>query len=495
MDLTWVALSPFIALLIRDNFIISIPRHQALIPYALLCIVSAGIVFTVARLHQTVWRYISLPDVSYLIAGVTIAVLVALVGSFIFNRLEGVARSLPVIQWLVLIAAMIGTRITYSLIQERIGRRSVEASSATRHVLIVGITPLTELYLRSIAEFGPTDCAVVGILSRGVLRGRLLRQHRVLGAPEDVQKIIAQLELHGVAVERIIVMQPFEQLSKAARQELLVVERSSAIKVDWLVERLGLREGPWATGHVLNAAAGESQTPPVVEQSGPLGGRYGYGRYGYVKRAIDIAGTSCLLITLGPFVALLSLLVAIDVGLPLVFWQQRPGRHGRPIKLYKFRTMHAAHDAEGCRIPDELRSSKLGRFLRRCRFDEVPQLYNVLMGEMSFVGPRPLLPLDQPKCQNARLMVRPGLTGWAQVNGGRKMSPEDKAALDIWYITHASLWLDVEILLRTLVIMVLGDRENSAAVKDAHAGLREPAVGDGFYAPLGRKPSPAQATN
>jgi lipopolysaccharide/colanic/teichoic acid biosynthesis glycosyltransferase len=129
--------------------------------------------------------------------------------------------------------------------------------------------------------------------------------------------------------------------------------------------------------------------------------------------------------------------------------------------------MRACHDAEGNRIPDQLRSSKIGSLLRRSRLDELPQLYNILVGEMSFVGPRPLLPVDQPQGPDSRLLVRPGLTGWAQVNGGRDIPPEDKAALDVWYIMNASIWLDILILLRTLDMMVLGERTNPDAIQIA----------------------------
>jgi lipopolysaccharide/colanic/teichoic acid biosynthesis glycosyltransferase len=191
----------------------------------------------------------------------------------------------------------------------------------------------------------------------------------------------------------------------------------------------------------------------------------------YTKRAIDVTAVMCLLFALAPSAGFVILLVAIDVGFPLVFWQQRPGRYGRPFKLFKFRTMRAPHDAEGNRIPDERRSSPIGNFLRRARLDEVPQLYNILVGEMSLVGPRPLLPVDQSQWENSRLLVRPGLTGWAQVNGGRNISPEDKAALDIWYIAHASAWLDTVILLRTLALVVSGERVNGEALKAAHARL------------------------
>ena len=192
-----------------------------------------------------------------------------------------------------------------------------------------------------------------------------------------------------------------------------------------------------------------------------------------MKRVIDGAGAILITFALAPVLGVVSVLVAIDVGFPLVFWQLRPGRHGRRFKLFKFRTMRPAHDARGNRISDQLRSSNIGNLLRRSRLDELPQLYNILLGEMSFVGPRPLLPVDQPQWQNSRLVVRPGLTGWAQVNGGRDISPEDKAALDIWYIVNASLWLDISILLRTLVMLVLGERVNRSAVQAAHSTLEK----------------------
>jgi lipopolysaccharide/colanic/teichoic acid biosynthesis glycosyltransferase len=123
------------------------------------------------------------------------------------------------------------------------------------------------------------------------------------------------------------------------------------------------------------------------------------------------------------------------------------------------------------RISDELRSSTIGRFLRRTRLDELPQLFNIFVGEMSLVGPRPLLPAEQSQRHISRLHARPGLTGWAQVNGGREISDDDKAALDIWYIRNVCLWLDVTILLRTLAIVISGDRVNGIAIDAARAGL------------------------
>jgi lipopolysaccharide/colanic/teichoic acid biosynthesis glycosyltransferase len=486
VDLIWVALSVFLALIIRDNFNLSVPRLQGILPYALICVLSAAVVFSAARLHRTLWRYVSLTDVLHLIAAVTIALLLALLGGFVFDRLEGVARSVPVTQWFVLVSAMIGCRVAVRILGERTGRKrrqSGETTTPAEHVLVIGVSDLTELYLCSVAEFAPERFVIVGILSPGAqLRGRFMRRHKVLGAPEDVQHIIAQLDIHGVAVDRIVVAQKPEQLSKSAQDAIRVVERSMTSRVEWLVESLGLhREGtPKAA---IQANAMESQ---LTGQNASLG----RGQYRHLKRVIDAIGAICLILALAPVLAFTAVVVAIDVGLPLVFWQQRPGRHGRAFKLYKFRTMRAAHDAEGKRVLDELRSSSIGNFLRRTWLDELPQLYNVLVGEMSFVGPRPLLPADQPKGQSSRLVVRPGLTGWAQVNVGRDVSPEAKAALDTWYIENASLWLDAKILLRTLYLMISGGLGSDAIAYAANteaddptrvSGPRSGLRGDGSY--------------
>jgi lipopolysaccharide/colanic/teichoic acid biosynthesis glycosyltransferase len=168
---------------------------------------------------------------------------------------------------------------------------------------------------------------------------------------------------------------------------------------------------------------------------------------------------------------LILALVAIDVGLPAIFWQQRPGKDGRPFRLYKFRTMRAPHDSEGRRVADAERVSFVGNLLRRLRLDELPQLYNVLIGEMSFVGPRPLLPQDQFPGLTERLAIRPGLTGWAQVKGGRDLTPSDKAALDVWYVRNGSFRVDLEIVLGTLRLILIGERTDWDAIRTAWRAL------------------------
>lgn len=170
------------------------------------------------------------------------------------------------------------------------------------------------------------------------------------------------------------------------------------------------------------------------------------------KRILDLTLTVIGGLLAVPVSLLVALLVRVFLGRPVLFRQRRPGYRGLPFTLYKFRTMKELHDEHGRPRPDAERLSGLGRFLRALSLDELPELYNVLRGEMSLVGPRPLLMqyLDRYTPEQARrLQALPGMTGWAQINGRNNVSWEDKFALDVWYVDHWSFWLDVKILLLT----------------------------------------------
>lgn len=179
-----------------------------------------------------------------------------------------------------------------------------------------------------------------------------------------------------------------------------------------------------------------------------------------MKRAFDLILTIPAVLVLLPLLAVVALVVRWGIGAPVLFRQQRPGLHGEPFELVKFRTMSDARGADGALLPDARRLGALGRWLRASSLDELPELWNVLRGEMSLVGPRPLLmdylPLYSRE-QARRHTVRPGLTGWAQVNGRNTLSWEDKFAADVWYVDHQSLWLDCRIIVRT-VLAVLARR-------------------------------------
>jgi sugar transferase EpsL len=173
----------------------------------------------------------------------------------------------------------------------------------------------------------------------------------------------------------------------------------------------------------------------------------------YLKRVFDIVVSAVALTVLAPVMGLTALAVWRTMGRPVLFRQARPGLHGKPFVMYKFRTMRDLRDAEGNLLPDEARLTPFGRWLRTTSLDELPELVNVLRGEMSLVGPRPLLMeyLERYTPEQARRHeVKPGITGWAQIHGRNNLSWEERLRLDVWYVDHWSLWLDLKILWRTL---------------------------------------------
>lgn len=196
------------------------------------------------------------------------------------------------------------------------------------------------------------------------------------------------------------------------------------------------------------------------------------GRSAYLKRILDILGASFGLVAFGPLMLYLAFRVWREMGSPVLFRQVRPGLHGKPFVMYKFRTMTEERDTEGNLLPDEKRLTPLGRFLREHSLDELPEFINVLKGEMSLVGPRPLLMeyLERYTPEQARRHeVKPGITGWAQVNGRNALSWEEKFKLDVWYVDNWNLLLDIKILLMTLVKVLR--REGISA--EGHATMPE----------------------
>lgn len=171
------------------------------------------------------------------------------------------------------------------------------------------------------------------------------------------------------------------------------------------------------------------------------------------KRILDVVLSAALLLATAPLMLALALMVLVDLGRPVLFRQLRPGLRGVPFSLVKFRTMRDLRDDEGRLLPNEARLTRFGRFLRSTSLDELPELWNVLAGHMSLVGPRPLLmdylPLYNER-QARRHEVRPGITGWAQVNGRNTVPWEERFEMDVWYVENRTLWLDVRILAATV---------------------------------------------
>ena len=201
-----------------------------------------------------------------------------------------------------------------------------------------------------------------------------------------------------------------------------------------------------------------------------------YRRWG--KHFIDLVLTILVLIVLAPAMVVIALFVRVKIGSPVIFRQKRPGLSGKPFTFYKLRTMTDARDAQGNSLPDEQRLTSLGRFLRKASLDELPELWNVLKGDMSLVGPRPLLIeyLDRYTPEQARRHeVKPGITGWAQVNGRNAITWEEKFKYDVWYVDNLSLWLDLKIIFMTIIKVIKGEGINQPgqATMEEFLGYRE----------------------
>lgn len=184
----------------------------------------------------------------------------------------------------------------------------------------------------------------------------------------------------------------------------------------------------------------------------------------WIKGTIDVSIASVLLICLSPFLVVIILLLSFDFGKSVFFIQERPGKNAKVFKIYKFRTMNNETDKEGKLLPDMQRLTTIGKIIRSTSLDELPQLFNVLKGDMSLVGPRPLLVSYLPKYTKEEMRrheVKPGITGWAQVNGRNALEWHEKFKLDTWYVDHISFYLDLKIMLRTFLKIVKRDSINA----------------------------------
>lgn len=242
-------------------------------------------------------------------------------------------------------------------------------------------------------------------------------------------------------------------------------------------ERMGADGRAYYRQH-LSLSAGVEQLEKVLERTvarpavvarpnfGPGCSRNAAWSYFFWKRVLDIVVASAGLLLLSPFLLLIALAIRLTMGGPVLFRQRRPGLHGQSFTIYKFRTMSDGRRADGTVLPDNQRLSALGKFLRATSLDELPELFNVLCGEMSLVGPRPLLMqyLERFTPEQARRHeVKPGITGWAQIQGRNAISWDEKFRLDIWYVDHPSFWLDIKILFRTLWTVVQRQGVNASS--------------------------------
>lgn len=491
-DLLLIAAATIAALAIRDNLEISLDSLRRLLPHLGLTLAAATLVILATGQHRSIWRLSAMADYARIVAAAGAIVLAATTLGFTVNRLDGVARSLPILQVILVIFALVGVRVAARQYHgwRRRGRAQLipprmAVADTRENVLVVGLNRVTELYLESVAEFAADRVAIAGLLGRGEQHsGRLVQSQKILGTPREIERVLQDLELHGIFVNRIVITMPFDHLTPEARDALLRVEAASDIRLDFFAERVGLPPPLTAESRQLARRVTPLDPAPATFLISDAHFKAIRQRpYWRVKRAIDFSAALALLVVMLPLMLLFGLLIAVGVGTPVAFWQVRPGLLGHPFKVLKLRTMSDAYDADRRRVPDEDRHFAVGTLLRRTRLDELPQLFNILSGEMSFVGPRPLLPIDQPEGYAARLLVRPGLTGWAQVHGGREVRAIDKAALDVWYVENASLWLDLRIIALTVPMVLFGERANKARIDQTWLDLQRAGLYDGPMPP------------
>jgi lipopolysaccharide/colanic/teichoic acid biosynthesis glycosyltransferase len=465
LDVIWGAASPAAAYLLRDAGFV---RPNAAALYCGVSLLISLLVFQWFRTSSPISRFYSLRDgIELLKACVLIAALSA-VATFLLTRLEEAPRSIPILHLMLLASGLLGIRLLLRLRDTRRETRRVEATHKVEHILIIGASRLAWFFSNMVEELTPGGYQIVAILDeRSKLKHRSLNGYPIIGSPMDLEKVIADYAMHGVYIDNVVVAAQPDEIYLAARAEVRRVCESLKIGFEFLPERLMAKEVP-SNGASLTdmQPAAVFSTPSNLRLSRP---------YWKVKRVIDIVVALALAILVSPLIIVVSTLVLLDVGAPIVFWQRRIGRNGAPLHLYKFRTLQTLFDRNTKARREAQQPSLLGRFFQRTRLDELPQLWNVLSGDMSLIGPRPLLPVDQPDDFTTRLAVRPGVTGWAQVCGGKSITAEEKAALDEWYIRHASLWRDICIVGRTLgMLLVTGDRRDEKAIT---AALQERAVG------------------
>ncbi len=454
-DLLAVVVALPIAVLLRDGGLGDVDRLFGLVSAlpALLCAaLTATLVF---RSYRGVWRYIGPREIVHLAQFGMTAVLVFCIVQFWVDRLVDLPRSVPLIQFLVMMAILLGSRIGYA--EYRRWREGPSAASQLRKpLLVVGAGDGAALFISMLATRRAHDYEVVGVVSDTYSRHRSVFGVPVLGGLGEIEAVLATLRVQGVTPARVVVTCPHHELGRDAVYRVMDVAHEHGIAVEQLPELIRFRDDA-----ELPVYGAPSEDPLDVDV------------YPRVKRILDVVVSGSLLITLMPLLLAVAAAVAIGVKSEVLFVQVRPGRGRLPFKLLKFRTMIDPIDPGGRFLTDGERTPLVGRLLRRTRMDELPQLWNVLVGDMTLIGPRPLMPYDLDAMADggrARSRVRPGITGWAQVNGGHELSADEKLALDLWYADRANLWLDGLIVWRTVWMVIFGERRNPTAI-DAARGF------------------------
>ena len=463
LDACFALLSPLLALWVRDAPVLSAVSFSLFLYWA-CCTIFSLLAFSIFQLEHKGLRYFSVDDIFDIAKAVVVAELLTAATLFLFTQLDGIPRSTLFIHALILATALVAARTIAHF--EHAQKGAIRHPSKTKYVVVIGSNYLSSAFIKWLETNEIEPKQVMAILDdRKEVMGQKISGVQVLGNPLQLKQTVEEFSVHGVKVDEVIVSNGENQLTKPVLAELQKICRQKEIELTFLPQLF----------HSTFRQVADSNNEPAGLQQAPT---FPISSYFEVKRVLDFVFALLFTALLSPAFICVSVLVALDVGTPLVFWQRRLGQGGRGFQIYKFRTMQSPFDRLGEPFSKRRRLSAIGHLLRKTGLDQLPQLLNVLVGEMSLVGPRPLMPEDQPANPTIRLMVRPGITGWAQVNGGKQITNEEKGDLDEWYIRNASPWLDLRILLLTCRYVLIGNRAGAPPSANAKLGVGEKALNE-----------------
>ena len=441
VDSLCAAAAPLLALYLSNALILASKDFSEVTLYCAVSLVFSIVAFLLFRVHDGMSRYFSVHDALDILKAAGFSQLLTTVALFTVTRLDGIPRSTPIYQALILAGGLVSIRAIIQARQNGSSATNGHNHVARENIIMIGATHLSSLYIKLLEAVSPGQRRIVALLdSRPQLVGRSMAGIRILALPHHLKSVIDEFDVHGIHTDRVIIGDETNSLAEDELKEIRAVCDRNEIKLDFVQQLIGLSELPLAVQE-------KSERKPIPAP------RFELPLYFRVRPFFDSFAALVLIVLLSPLLMLGSALVLFDVGPPMLFWQQRIGLGGRRFLLHKFRTMRAPCDGGGNPIANRNKLSLIGRLLRQTRLDELPQLLNILVGDMALIGPRPLLPEDQPTNPVVRLMVRPGITGWAQVNGGKFLTPAEKDKYDEYYVRNASLWFDLRILFMTLRVL------------------------------------------
>jgi lipopolysaccharide/colanic/teichoic acid biosynthesis glycosyltransferase len=450
LDVICAIAAPILALFVRDSYILTYADASTVALYWIVWVAFSLISFQAFRLYDGLADHFSVHDALDIVKAVVLAETMTCLVFFTFSRLEGIPRTAPVIHALILTAGLLSIRAIAQAFNSDTKTTNSESKRARENIIMIGATPVSSLYIKLLEACSAGDRRIIAVLDdRPQLIGRSMAGIRILATPHHLESVIEEFIVHGVHANRVIIGEGRDVFTDEELKDIQHVCGQHEIKLDFVQNLVGLGELP--SDLIETAHVRTDDSVPSIELS----------RYFRVRLFLDFFVALAMTIILLPLLITAAVLVLLDVGSPVLFWQQRIGQGGRKFMLQKFRTLHAPYDWRGRLVPKRKELSVIGQLLRETRLDELPQLLNVLVGDMALIGPRPLLPEDQPANPGTRLMVRPGITGWAQVNGGKFLTPEEKDQYDEHYVRNASPWFDLRIIFMTLrVLFRLGGRSD-----------------------------------